>query len=95
MNWKLFGSKRPWPNFKVLSRHSSGKCEENHENPQDRRSLGRDLNPGSPECDAGVLTTRPQRSVLKVTTVRIQLCNFHGYEYCCQIAVFLLPSTWL
>jgi hypothetical protein len=35
MNWKGFGRKRSWPNFKVLSRHSPGRTEENHENNQD------------------------------------------------------------
>jgi hypothetical protein len=30
---------------------------------QDSRSRGRDLNPGTPENEAGVLNTRPQRSV--------------------------------
>jgi hypothetical protein len=29
---------------------------------QDRRSLGQYLNPGPPEYEAGVLTTRPRRS---------------------------------
>jgi hypothetical protein len=31
---------------------------------QDSRSPGRDLNPGSPEYEAGVLITRPRRSEL-------------------------------
>jgi hypothetical protein len=31
MNWK-FGRKRSWPNSKVISRHSSGRTEKNHEN---------------------------------------------------------------
>jgi hypothetical protein len=31
MNWKGFGRKRTWPNFKVVSRHSLGGTEENHE----------------------------------------------------------------
>jgi hypothetical protein len=31
MNWKGFWMKQSWPNFKVLSRHSSGETEENHE----------------------------------------------------------------
>jgi hypothetical protein len=26
-----FGRKRSWPNFNILSRHSSGGTEENHE----------------------------------------------------------------
>jgi hypothetical protein len=30
---------------------------------QDSRSPGRDLKPGPPEYEAGVLTTRPRRSV--------------------------------
>jgi hypothetical protein len=30
MNWKGFGRKRPWPNSKVLSRHSPGGTEYNH-----------------------------------------------------------------
>jgi hypothetical protein len=34
MNWKEFGRKRSWPNLKVLSRHSPGKTEVNHEKPQ-------------------------------------------------------------
>jgi hypothetical protein len=32
MNWKGFGRKRPWPNFKVLSKHSPGVTEESHDN---------------------------------------------------------------
>jgi hypothetical protein len=31
MNWKGFGRKRSRPAFKVLSRHSPGGTEENHE----------------------------------------------------------------
>jgi hypothetical protein len=37
--------------------------EENHEKPHDNRSAGRDLNPGPPEYDEGLLSIRPQRSV--------------------------------
>jgi hypothetical protein len=33
MDWKRFDRKRSWPNFKVLSWHSPGVAEENHENP--------------------------------------------------------------
>jgi hypothetical protein len=32
MNWKGYGRKRSWPNFKVLF-HLPGGTEENHENP--------------------------------------------------------------
>jgi hypothetical protein len=39
MNWKSFGRKRSWANFKVLSRHSPGGAEGNYENlDQDSRS---------------------------------------------------------
>jgi hypothetical protein len=31
MNWKGFGRKPPWPNFQVLSRHSPGGTEKNHD----------------------------------------------------------------
>jgi hypothetical protein len=30
MNWKGCGRKRSWPNFKVLSRHLSGRTEEDN-----------------------------------------------------------------
>jgi hypothetical protein len=41
MNWKGFGRKWSWPNFKVLSRYSTGGTEENHETlNQDTRSPG-------------------------------------------------------
>jgi hypothetical protein len=43
--------------FKVLSRHLP-RTKENYEIPQDSRCLGRYLNPGPPEYEAGVLTTR-------------------------------------
>jgi hypothetical protein len=29
INWKGFDRKRSWPNFKILSRHSPGRTEEN------------------------------------------------------------------
>jgi hypothetical protein len=35
-----------------------GGAKESHKIPQDSRSPGRDLNLGSPEYEAGVLTTR-------------------------------------
>jgi hypothetical protein len=62
LNWKQFGRKRLWPNFKVLSRHSPGGTEENHEN-LNQDSRGREPNPGPPDYEVGVLTTRPRRSV--------------------------------
>jgi hypothetical protein len=39
-------------------RHLLVAAEENNENRQDSRSLGHELNQGSPEYEAGVLTTR-------------------------------------
>jgi hypothetical protein len=60
MNWKGFGIKRSWPNFKVLSRLSPGGTEENNENlNQDNRSTGQRIGP--PEHEAGMLTTGPRR----------------------------------
>jgi hypothetical protein len=44
--------------FNVLSRYMPGQNEENTKNlSQDSRSSGRDLNPGPPKYEAGVLTT--------------------------------------
>jgi hypothetical protein len=34
INWKGFGRKRKLPNFEVISWHSHGGTEENHEEPQ-------------------------------------------------------------
>jgi hypothetical protein len=33
MNWRGFGRKRSWPEFKVLSRYSLGGTRKNHEKP--------------------------------------------------------------
>jgi hypothetical protein len=56
-----------WPNF----RYYLGICLEGLRKTtknlsQVSRSPGRDLNPGPPEYEAGVLTTRPRRSVPRV-----------------------------
>jgi hypothetical protein len=65
MNWKGFGRKLLWPDFKVLSQHSRGGTEENHKTrSQYRRSPGRDLKPGPLEYEAGMSTTRPRRSAI-------------------------------
>jgi hypothetical protein len=64
MNGKGFGRKRSWPNSKVLSWHYPAGTDEIHEEMSVRIAgrRGRDLNLGTPEYKAGVLTTRPQRS---------------------------------
>jgi hypothetical protein len=58
MNWKGFGRKQSWPN---LSYYTDICLEELWKTKkklfQDSRSPGRDLNPGPPEYEAGVLTT--------------------------------------
>jgi hypothetical protein len=59
LNWKGFGRKRQWPNFKVLSQQSLRETEENYEISQDSRPPGRDLNPILPEYEADVLTAQP------------------------------------
>jgi hypothetical protein len=51
--------KGSWFNLKVTSQYLAGKTEEKHENlNQDSQSLGRYLNPGPREYEAGVLTTQ-------------------------------------
>jgi hypothetical protein len=59
--WEGCGWKQSWLNFKVLSWRLPGGTEENHKKlSQISWSLGRDLNLGPPEYEAGVLTTRPR-----------------------------------
>jgi hypothetical protein len=59
MNWKEFGRKGSWPNFKALSWHLSEVTEENHKKPHNGPSLGQELNPGPSEYKTGVLNTWP------------------------------------
>jgi hypothetical protein len=63
---RIFGRKQSWPNFKVLSRYMPRTEGTTKNFNPDSRSPGQDLKPGSPKYEAGVLTTRPQRSVLPV-----------------------------
>jgi hypothetical protein len=49
--------------FKVLCRHLFEGTEGNENFCQYNRSPGWDLNPGPPEYEAGMLTSRPGRSV--------------------------------
>jgi hypothetical protein len=60
---KIFGRKRSWPNFEVLSLYSPEWTDKYYENlSQDSRSPGRDLNRKFLEYKAGILTTRLRRS---------------------------------
>jgi hypothetical protein len=59
--------KRSWPNFKVISQHSTEETEKNHKNRrQDSWSQGRDLITGSPAYEAEVSNTVPRRSVCNI-----------------------------
>jgi hypothetical protein len=50
--------------IKALSRHVPRRTKENHNKPQsDRWFPGRDLNPGPPKYETGVLITRPRHSI--------------------------------
>jgi hypothetical protein len=58
MNWKRFGKNRSWPDLRYnpgIFLEELRKATRNFS--QDSRSLGRDLNTGSPEYVTGVLTT--------------------------------------
>jgi hypothetical protein len=94
MNWKVLGRKRSWPNLKVLSRHSPGRTEISHENlSQDSRSPGLDSNPGSPEYEAGVLTTRPRRSVIWSVSLHFDDMTCRG-ELAKEAIYPLRNSSW-
>jgi hypothetical protein len=65
MNWKGFGRTRSWPNWRFYSCiHQEGLTKHRKISLENDRLWGQDLNPRLPECEAGVLTTRPLRSVL-------------------------------
>jgi hypothetical protein len=71
----------------------SGGTEQNRLS-QDSRSPGRDLNTGRPEYEAGVLTTRPRRSVRRILLhgVRNNTVEPLGGKWICKTARrFLKP----
>jgi hypothetical protein len=49
MNWKEFGRKHLWPNFKALIWHLCRGTEEKLKKFQDAQFPSRDLNPGYPD----------------------------------------------
>jgi hypothetical protein len=52
INWKGFGRKRLWSNFKILFRNFPEELRISTKTFQDSRSPNRDLNPGPPEYEA-------------------------------------------
>jgi hypothetical protein len=61
INWKRFGRKWTWANFKVLSCHSPLGPDEKHEKPKSVKPVsGLKFEPGPVEYESGVLTTRPK-----------------------------------
>jgi hypothetical protein len=71
MNWK----ETIMSKFKVISQHSPGGTEQNHEKPQNSWFPGQDLNPGPPEYKVGVSTIRPWRSVTRCDSIIINLSS--------------------
>jgi hypothetical protein len=63
---KEFGKRQQWPNFKSYyypGIRLEGLKKTTETLGKGSRFLGRDLNPGSPKYEAGVLTTRPRRTM--------------------------------
>jgi hypothetical protein len=56
VNWKGFGRKRSWPNFKILSQHLPGGTEENYEKPQSGWSVA-----GADISTQDILNTKQER----------------------------------
>jgi hypothetical protein len=83
MNWKGWGRKRSWLNLSYYpSIFLEGLRKTTKNFSQDTRSPGRDLNPGPPEFEAGVLTTQARRSVasyrvLGTTTNGLSIYNLY------------------
>jgi hypothetical protein len=94
-NWKGFGRKRSWPNFKVLSRQSPGGNEENHEN------LNQDSRPLGPRIETGTFRIRSRNVNHSTTTSGSFFLLFYGYistSYSHLLHAFqinLLPRTIL
>jgi hypothetical protein len=97
MNWKVCGRKRSWHNLMYYS----GICLEGLTKPtknlsQDSRYPGRNFIPAPSEYDAGVLTTRPWRSLCDVRRVGFYTCcyqkdtlrQFYIWRLCLNITCF-------
>jgi hypothetical protein len=66
MNWKGFGRKQSWPNFKVLSQSLHGGTDENHEKTQSGQlSLELIFDPETSRIQSRSVIHRPQCSVYK------------------------------
>jgi hypothetical protein len=85
MNWKGFGRKRSWPNFKVISRNSLGGTEENYEN----------LNQGSrspdPRFEPGISRIRSKSVNHSTTTFGMKIYTL----YCIHLNIFTHSSLVL
>jgi hypothetical protein len=69
-NWKGFGRKRSWPNFKALYRNSLGVTEKNHETPSVRiAGLRTEIWTGSSRIRIESVTIRSRHSEQWVLTV--------------------------
>jgi hypothetical protein len=72
MNWRGFGRKRSWRKFNVLPGYSPEETERNQKNiKHDSLWTGPRFEPEPPEYEAGVLTTRPRRSVPFSIVIRL------------------------
>jgi hypothetical protein len=63
MNWKEFGRQWSWPTLRYYPGIRLKGLTETTRNLSQDRSPVRDFNPGSPEYESGVLTTRPRRLI--------------------------------
>jgi hypothetical protein len=78
MNCKGCGRRRSLPCFNYYPSIAWRHWEQPRKS-QDSRSPSRDLNPGPPEYEAGVLTTRPRRSVCNCSEACICVCLYIVY----------------
>jgi hypothetical protein len=84
INCKVFGRKRPWPNLKELSHHSTGGSEENHENPQSQWPVsGLTFEPGTWGKRSGVLATTFHCSM-----------HYRASRSSFQVHSVALPNVW-
>jgi hypothetical protein len=75
MNWEGHGRKCSWPNLSTIPAFTWGIGDKSRK-PQDTRSPGRYLNPGRPEYEVGMLTTRPRHLAKTPTSFIFRIFMF-------------------
>jgi hypothetical protein len=96
MNWKECGRKQSWLNFRYYRGICLDKLRKTTNKCQDNRSQRRDLNRGPLKYEAGLLTSRPRRSVCTPSwnSYTLSLCCCCNPAWCCSIIMCYSVFRW-